>query len=98
MSRIVLGLICGLTYGILDVALMVPLKMEDKKRAMVGAFVHRFGIGFLICNASLPWYGWLNGFLIGVLLSIPPAVITKSYVPILVVGAIGGAIIGYIAG
>ncbi len=97
MSRIVLGIICGLVYGALDVAIMIPLKMEDKKRAMLGAFIHRFGIGFVICNAALPWSGWLNGLILGIVLSVPPAIITKHYAPITVIGAIGGVIIGFIA-
>ncbi len=98
MSRIVLGIICGLAFGAIAVATMIPLKIEEKKRAMAGAFIHRFGIGFVICNVSLPWFGWLNGLILGLVLSLPPAIITKKYVPIIVIGAIGGAIIGYIAG
>ena len=97
MSRITLGIICGIVFGAVSVATMIPLKMEEKKRAMLGAFTHRFGIGFVICNASLPWSGWINGFILGLLLSVPDAIITKAYVPIIVLGAIGGTIVGYLA-
>ena len=38
--------------------------------------------------------GWLVGVVFGVLLSLPDAVVTKSYAPILIGGAIGGLIIG----
>ena len=96
MSTIVLGTICGAVFGAISVATMIPLKMEDKKRAMLGAFFHRFGIGFVICNVSLPWDGWVNGLTLGLLLSIPEAIITKKYAPILILGAIGGVIIGVI--
>ena len=75
---------------------MIPLKLEDKRRAMAGAFFHRFAIGFVICNAALPWQGWLNGLALGLLLSLPEAIITKTWVPILALGAIGGAIIGFL--
>jgi hypothetical protein len=99
MNRIELGLLCGLIYGILDIALMIPMKMEKEKKgqAMQGAFAHRFVIGFVICNAALPWSGWFNGLLLGLLMSLPEAIITKSWAPILGVGAIGGAVIGVIA-
>ena len=97
MSHVLLGTLCGLAFGALSVATMIPLKMEDKRRAMIGAFVNRFGIGFVICNTSFPWAGWLNGLLIGLLLSLPDAIITKAWAPILGFGAVGGAIIGILA-
>jgi hypothetical protein len=96
MSHIVLGIVCGIIFGAVSVATMIPIKMGDKRRAMLGAFVNRFGIGFVICNVTLPWSGWFNGLLIGLLLSLPDAIITKTYLPILIFGAIGGTIIGYL--
>jgi hypothetical protein len=36
--------------------------------------------------------------LVGLLISLPDAIVTKAYVPILVIGVVGGAIIGFIAG
>ncbi len=98
MSRIMLGVICGAVFGVVAAASMIPLKMEDKNRAMLGAFLHRFAIGFVICNISLPWQGWVGGLVLGLGLSLPEAVITKAYVPILVLGTIGGGIIGYLVG
>jgi hypothetical protein len=35
--------------------------------------------------------------LVGLLISLPDAVITKAYVPILAIGIIGGAVIGWAA-
>ena len=54
-------------------------------------------------NSSSPWWGlpvpgWVTGVLVGLLVSLPDAIITKSYLPILVVGVIGGAAIGWAAG
>jgi hypothetical protein len=40
------------------------------------------------------WPGWLVGLTFGLLLSLPDAIVTKAYAPILLSGAIGGAIIG----
>jgi hypothetical protein len=98
MSRLLLGSICGLIYGALSAASMIPLQFPDKKAALAGAFLNRFAIGFVIGAARLPLPGWAGGLLIGVLLSLPDAIITKAYAPILVLGAVGGLIIGLIVG
>jgi len=47
-------------------------------------------------SARLPWPGWAVGLFFGVLLSIPDAIITKAYAPIIGLGAVGGTIIGII--
>jgi hypothetical protein len=98
MSRLLLGTICGLAYGALSAASMLPLSFPDKRAALVGAFLNRFAIGFVIGAARLPAPAWAQGLLFGVLLSLPDAVITKAYAPILILGAVGGAIIGAIVG
>jgi hypothetical protein len=96
MSRLALGTICGLVYGALSGASMLPLAFPDKRAALLGAFINRFSIGFVIGAIALPWPGWLSGLTIGLLLSLADAVITKAYAPILIVGTIGGAVIGWI--
>ena len=96
MSHIILGVICGIVFGSVAVAIMIPLQFEDKRAAMLGAFVNRFAIGFVIGAARLPLPGWASGLVFGLLLSLPDAIITKAYVPILVLGAIGGVIIGFV--
>jgi hypothetical protein len=96
MPKLTLGIICGVVYGLFSVATMIPLEFLDKKAAMLGAFINRFSIGFVIGIASLPLPGWASGLLIGLLLSLADAIITKTYVPILGLGAIGGLIIGVI--
>ncbi len=98
MSRLFLGTICGLIYGALSAASMLPLTFNDKTAALTGAFVNRFAIGFIIGAARLPVPGWANGLIFGVLLSLPDAIITKAYAPILILGAIGGLAIGIIVG
>ncbi len=98
MPRISLGILCGLILGSLDTALMIPLSFPDKRAAMLGAFIARFALGFVICNIKLPWPGWAVGLFLGLLLSLPDAIITKAMAPILASGAVGGLVIGWIAG
>jgi hypothetical protein len=97
MSKVVLGLICGVLFGALSVASMIPVKMERKQIAMLGAFTNRFGIGFVICISTLPIAGWIQGLLLSLLLSLPDAIITKAWLPIMILGSIGGIIIGLVA-
>jgi hypothetical protein len=57
MPRISLGVLCGLIFGSLDTALMIPLSFPDKRAAMLGAFIARFALGFVICNIKTPVAG-----------------------------------------
>jgi hypothetical protein len=62
---------------------------------LIAAFINRFAIGFVIGCIALPgWPGWMTGVAFALLLSLPAAIISKAYVPILAIGAIGGAVIG----
>jgi len=76
---------------------MIPMPHPNKGVAMLGAFFSRFAIGFLIGVTRMPVPGWLRGIIVGLLISIPDAIMTKAYGPILVTGVIGGAIIGALA-
>lgn len=96
MNRITLGIVCGLAFGLLDAALMLPMSFPDKRVAIAGAFLDRFAIGFLICAVDLPLPGWIAGLIVALLISLPSAVVTKAYAPILATGVIGGIIIGII--
>jgi hypothetical protein len=94
MIKLTLGILCGLIFGGLAVATMIPLSFSDKRAAMLGAFLNRFAIGLVIGAAALPLPGWLTGLLFGLLLSLPDALITKAYAPIIGLGTLGGLIIG----
>jgi hypothetical protein len=96
MSRLTLGILCGLIFGAVSVATMIPLSFEDKRAAMLGAFINRFAIGVVIGASTLPLSGWMTGLLFGLLLSLPDAIITKAYAPILGLGIIGGLLIGFV--
>ena len=97
MNRLLLGLLLGLAAGNVDVLLMLPMKFPDKQTALLGAFFSRFAIGFLAANVHLPFHPALAGALVGLLISIPDAIVTKAYAPILTTGVIFGALCGYAA-
>ncbi|HLW80366.1 MAG TPA: hypothetical protein VKU44_12295 [Terriglobia bacterium] len=94
MSSPLWGLVAGLVFGAVAVGMMLPMAFPDKRTALLGAFVDRLGIGIVIGCVQLPWSGWVVGLFFGILLSLPSAVITKAYVPILVLGGLGGLVIG----
>ena len=98
MNPVLFGLIAGVVFGVVDVGLMLPMDFPDKRAALIGAFTSRFAIGFLIPLVKMPLPPVAIGALVGLLISLPDAVITKAYIPILATGIIGGAIIGWAAG
>ena len=86
MNRLWLGLLCGLIYGALSAASMIPLEFPDKRAALLGAFLNRLSIGVVIGAAigapqldALGMPRWALGLGVGVLLSLADAVITKAY-------------------
>ena len=97
MNRIVLGILLGLGCGMVDVLLMLPMSFPDKPTALAGAFSSRFAIGFIAANVTLPMHPALAGALIGLLISIPDAIITKAYGPIMITGLIFGVLSGWAA-
>ena len=96
MSRLKVGLIAGVAFGVIDIIPMLFMDLPNRNVAMAGAFTSRFAIGFLIPNTALPFAGWVNGLLISLLMSIPDAIITGAFGPIVGFGAVGGIIIGFI--
>jgi len=94
MSHQLLGVVSGLVFGAVTVGLMTRMAFPDKKAALSAAFVERFAIGVVIGCVQLSWPGWLIGLLFGLLLSIPSAIITKAFAPILIMGSVGGLVIG----
>ena len=98
MTRVTLGLVLGLAIGGVDVLLMLPLTFPDKRAALLGAFCARFALGFLAANVRLPVSPILSGVVVGVLTSLPDAMITKAYAPIMITGVIFGALAGWIVG
>jgi hypothetical protein len=82
---------------------MLPLQFPDKRAALLGAFLNRLSIGVVIGAVvgapqivALGLAPWIIGVVAGVLLSAADAVITRAYVPILALGALGGGVIGWL--
>lgn len=99
MDNILLGIIFGLAFGVLDIVIMVPLKFDDNRKrleAMTAAFLERFAIGFLIPNVQLGAHPVITGLILGLGLSLPSAIITRIYAPIVGIGVVGGIVIGYL--
>ena len=88
----------GIVIGIIDVLLMLPLSFPDKSAALLGAFCARFALGFFAAVTQLPLPPVMTGIVVGILTSLPDAIITKAYVPIMVTGVIFGAVAGWIVG
>jgi amino acid transporter len=94
MSSALWGAVAGVLFGAVSVGLMLPLTFPDKKTALLAAFADRFAIGLVIGCVQCPWPGWAVGLFFGLLLSLPSAIITKTYAPIMIIGGLGGLIIG----
>ena len=94
MTNLAYGVVAGLTFGTLAALSMGPMSFPDKRAAISSAFVDRFAIGLVIGVVSLPWPSWVTGLVFGALLSLPSAIITKAWRPIIGLGALGGTIIG----
>ena len=97
MTNILKGIIAGLIFGIVSIIPMFFMKFENKTNAMTASFISRFAIGFIIFNMELPIPGWAKGALVGVILSLPDALVTRQYAPILGLGLIGGIVCGFFA-
>ena len=87
MSGPIRGVIAGVFFGVIAALTMLPMEFPDK----TAAILNRFGVGFVISCVRLPWPGWVVGLIFGILLSVPDAIITKAYAPILVPGAAGSS-------
>jgi hypothetical protein len=105
MSRLALGLVAGVLYGALSALSMVPLQFPDKRAALIGAFLNRLAIGTIVGAVigapqvdALRLPPWAVGLAVGVLLSVADAVITKAFAPIIIFGALGGGVIGWLVG
>jgi hypothetical protein len=98
MNRVLLGVLLGVTVGLVDALLMLPLEFADRTAALLGAFCSRFALGFFTATVRLPLPPILAGIVVGLLTSLPDAIITKTYVPILATGVVFGAVCGWAVG
>jgi hypothetical protein len=96
---LVFSLVAGLAFGTVSAGSMVKISapsLRQKREAMAAAFVDRFLIGFVIGPVAegLNANGLLIGALLGLGLSVPSALITRAYLPILAMGTVGGLAVG----
>jgi hypothetical protein len=98
MNRIVLGILCGVAFGVIDVLMTVFGNHPDRTTGMLlQAFSSRFAIGLLAASVSLRVHPALAGAIVGLLISLPDAFALKAYAGILGTGLIFGAIAGWAA-
>jgi hypothetical protein len=99
MDKVTLGLICGAVFGLVSAGIMIPMKLGDKRQkteSLVASFIERFMLGFLIPVVCIGLNPIATGALLGLGLSVPTALITRAYAPIIGIGVAGGIIIGVI--
>jgi hypothetical protein len=99
MDKVTLGLICGAAFGIISAGIMIPMKLGDRRQkieSLIASFLERFMLGFLIPVVCIGLNPIITGALLGAGLSVPTAVITRAYAPIIGIGIAGGIIIGVI--
>ena len=68
---------------------MLPMTFPDKRAALLAAFASRFTVGLLAATVVLPIPAWTRGLIVGFLVSLPDAIVTRAYAPILIIGSIG---------
>jgi len=98
MNRLLIGILCGIAFGIADALMVVFGKHPDRTTSLIlQAFFSRFAIGVLAANVSFRLHPALSGAIVGLLISLPDALAQKSYLGILGTGLIFGALTGWAA-
>jgi hypothetical protein len=98
MNRLLLGALCGILFGVVDVLMTVYGNHPERNAGMLlQAFSSRFAIGFLAANVSLRVHPVVAGAIVGVLISLPDAFALKAYPGILGTGLLFGALTGLVA-
>jgi hypothetical protein len=98
MNRLLVGILCGVLFGLVDILITVLGKHPDMTATMYGqAFSSRFAIGVLAATVSLPLHPALAGAVVGLLVSLPDAFGLNSYAGVLGTGLLFGALTGWAA-
>lgn len=98
MNRIVLGVLCGIFFGLIDVLMTRFGNHHDATKTMLlQTFSRRFALGLLAANVSLGIHPVLSGALVGLLISLSDAFGLGSYVGVLGTGVVFGALTGLAA-
>jgi hypothetical protein len=95
-----LGIVFGVGLAAVDLVAMARLRWADRRykvEALTAAAIERFMIGLLIPTAALDTPRWLTGVIVGLGLSLPSALLTKAYQPIIGMGLVAGLVLGIAA-
>ncbi len=99
MKKLTYALLFGAVAGIIDVAPMIAQGLNAY--ANWSAFAHWLVMGILVAYIQWPLKGWLKGLLLAELTAIPILILVAekdllSIVPIVVMSALLGSILGWI--
>ena len=100
MDPIPLGILLGIGFAAVATGPMLSMTWEtrrEKFEAIAGSIALRFITGVAITTIDLDTVRWMTGLVVGVAISVPSAIVTRMYLPILSVGAIGGLVVGALA-
>lgn len=98
MNTVLLGVLCGIAFGVADVLMTVFGNHPDVSRSMLlQAFFSSLAIGVLGANVSLGMNQIMAGALAGMLISLPDPFALHSYIGVLGTGLVFGAVAGWAA-
>src|SRR5262249_51961558 len=95
-----LGIVFGVGLALFDLVTLYRLHWPDRRHqlaAPTAAVNEAFMIGLLSPPTDLGTPRWVSGVIIGLALSLPSAILTKAYQPIIGVGLVAGLALGIAA-
>jgi hypothetical protein len=97
MRKLWIGITVGIALGLFDVLMIMPMSIPNKELVLLGAFSNRFSIGLFSATVVFGFPFWLQGIVVGFILSVLPAVSNPSFAPmILGLGTFGGLLTGLV--
>ena len=98
MNRLLLGILCGIAFGVIDVLMTVYGNHPEMTSAiLLQAFSSRFAIGLLAVNVSLKMNRAFAGALTGLLISLPDAFALHTFAGVLGTGVVFGGVAGWLS-
>lgn len=97
MNSFIFGIIAGLLFAVGEVAFLVsvkPVEKTNKTAIYITTFLCNLAIGFLIPVLKMGIHPIAIGLGIALILSIPKAIVSKSYIYPFIVAVIVGVVIG----